>query len=298
MGKASKQFIAVGLGEVLWDLLPAGKQLGGAPANFAYHAQALGARGVVVSAVGKDELGRELLERLGACDLDVGFVALDEDHATGTVSVNVDEEGNPEYVIHEGVAWDFVPATRDLLSLAGSCDAVCFGSLAQRSPGSRETIHRFLDSTRPGCLRVFDINLRQPYFDADVIRESLERADVLKLNDEELPVVAELLSLDGPEPEVVNGLIEDFGLRAIALTRGEHGSVLHTRDEELVHAGCAVAEVVDTVGAGDCFSACLAMGLLRGEPLAEIGARANYFAGYVCSQEGAMPAMNIDCTDA
>jgi len=293
MDEAVKQCMAVGLGEVLWDLFPGGKQMGGAPANFAYHAQTLGARGAVVSAVGDDALGHELLDRLAGCGLDLEYVALNKDYPTGTVSVELDENGKPNYVIHQDVAWDFLPVTPELLALAGRCDAVCFGSLAQRSPTSHDTILRFLDATPSRCLRVFDINLRQSYFNADIVRESLRRSNVLKLNEEELPVVAELLSLSGPESTVLNQLIEGFRLKAVALTRGERGSLLRTPDDEAVHPGCPTARVIDTVGAGDCFAACIAMGLLQGDPLEEISERANRLASYVCSQQGAMPQMVI-----
>jgi len=284
------QPVIVGLGEVLWDLLPRGKQFGGAPANFAYHANTLGAKGYVVSCVGADALGDEILKRLDALGLRRDYVAVDAAHATGTVSVTLDAAGCPTYVIHENVAWDFLRPGPALLSLAAAADAVCFGSLAQRSAVSRATIRDFLAATGPDCLRIFDINLRQRYFDADTIAASLSRATVLKLNDEELPVVAELLSIAGGEEEILGELCLRFNLRLIALTKGAGGAMLFTPGRCSVQPGLPV-EVADAVGAGDAFTAALAMGMLAGLDLDVIGAHANRLARYVCSQHGATPPM-------
>lgn len=296
MSVTTSRPIAVGLGEVLWDLLPAGKQLGGAPANFAYHAQQLGAQSSVVSAVGADALGDEIAARVAALGLDVSQIARDRDHPTGTVSVKLDAAGVPEYVIHTGVAWDFIPHTAALDALAGRTDVVCFGSLAQRSPTSRQTIRAFLAATRRDhCLRVFDINLRQNYFDADIVHRSLELANVLKLNDQELPVIAKLLTLGGEEGDVVAELIKRYPLRLVALTRGDKGSSLFSRDAASHHRGYPT-KLVDTVGAGDSFTAAVAIGLLRGLPLDKINDAANRLAAYVCSQHGAMPPMPRELT--
>ncbi|MDQ1256785.1 MAG: fructokinase [Candidatus Hydrogenedentes bacterium] len=290
--------VVVGLGEVLWDLFPEGKQLGGAPANFAYHAQALGARGLAVSCVGDDELGQAIVEQLTARGLDMRYVAVDSGHPTGTVSVTLDRNGVPAYVIHTDVAWDFLPASPDLLALARRTDAVCFGTLAQRAPVTRETMIAFLDTTPAGCLRLFDINLRQSYYDVPTILRSLDFADALKLNDGELTVLKELLGLAGTERHVIDVLIRDFGLRAVALTRGDQGSLLVTQDGASEHPGCPPERIADTVGAGDCFSAAFVMGLLHSEPLDAINEKANRLAGYVCSQTGAMPIMPLALTGA
>lgn len=280
----------VGLGEVLWDMLPGGKQFGGAPANFAYHAAALGAEAYVVSCVGEDNLGCEILGRLDALGLNRDFVAVDAEHPTGTVSVEVDAEGKPDYVIHQDVAWDFVPALPGLRELAERTDAVCFGSLAQRRGVSRTTIRSFLAATPPNCLRIFDINLRQNYFDAETIAQSLELANVLKLNDEELPVVGRLLSVDGDDDAMLDTLRQRYDLKLIALTQGQQGSVLVGPDGRATHGGLSV-EVADTVGAGDAFTAVIAIGLLKGLPLATINDHANQVAGYVCGKSGATPDM-------
>ena len=278
-------FTVVGLGEILWDMLPDGKQLGGAPANFAYHAHVLGADSFVASCVGNDPLGREILERVEALGLDTGYIATDDAHPTGTVDVEVDADGKPRYVIHEDVAWDFIPAGDALLELAARADAVCFGSLCQRSKTSRETIRRFLRATRPDCLRVFDINLRQSYYNAEVMRGSLQSANVLKLNDEELPVLAGLLH--GDDSAAVMRIF-NASLDVVALTKGPQGSALITAESTSEQPGMAV-EVADTVGAGDAFTAALVMGLLRGHDLDKINASAGRLAGYVCSQPGGTP---------
>ena len=283
----------VGLGEILWDLLPAGKQLGGAPANFAYHAKALGAESCVVSCIGDDELGNGILSQLDRLGLCADHVAVDVEHPTGTVSVRLDASGRPDYVIHEPVAWDFIPPLPETLALAERADVVCFGTLAQRSPMLRTTIRNFLAATREECLRIYDINLRQYYYNMDTLTVGLEQADVLKLNDEEMPVVARLLSIEGTEDEILGTLIRRYALRLIALTKGPHGSLLVGAEGRSVHRGYP-AQVVDTVGAGDAFAAALAMGLPEGMDLDWINDRANRIACYVCSRPGATPDMTAN----
>jgi fructokinase len=287
--------IVIGLGEVLWDLLPNGKQLGGAPANFAYHAQALGADAHVVSSVGDDPLGREILAQLDRLGLPCRTVSVDPAHATGTVSVTLDGQGKPTYVIHENVAWDHIRLTPESLDLAHRAKAVCFGSLAQRNEVSRATILAFLDAVGEHCLRIFDINLRQHYYNAPIVRSSLQRTDVLKLNDEELPVLADLLGIAGSEKDVVTALLETFHLRAVALTHGPKGSVLAAAGQWSQQAAAPTA-VVDTVGAGDAFTAALAVGMLRQLSLETIHRHASRLAAYVCSQPGATPAVPEELT--
>ena len=290
MSGTTSSFEVAGLGEVLWDMLPTGRKLGGAPANFAYHARALGLKSSVVSCVGDDELGREIAKRLTGFGLGTECLAVSSQAPTGTVDVEIDPRGQPTFVIHENVAWDAIPWGVELSRLAGRIDAVCFGSLCQRSEGSRTTVRRFLAGTRTECLRVFDINLRQSYYSADVIRRSLEAANVLKLNDDELPVVARLLDLRGDEDARLVSLARTFGLRAAALTKGAHGSVLRTVTERSEHPGIAV-DVVDTVGAGDAFTASMVLGLLQGRGLGATNAMANRLGAAVCSREGATPSL-------
>jgi len=216
---------------------------------------------------------------------------VDGEHPTGTVSVELDDSGRPDFTIHLNAAWDFMQSTPGLLHLAATADAVCFGSLAQRSPVSHETIQRFIEATRPDCLRLFDINLRQAFYSEAIVRESLDLCDVLKLNDDELPVVADLLSVAGSECEVLDKLAVEFSLRAIALTRGERGSLIFTPEEKVEHPGFKPERIADTVGAGDAFTAAMTIGMLEGRELTDIAERANRVASYVCSQEGAMPAI-------
>lgn len=289
----SRPFLCIGLGEVLWDLLPTGRQLGGAPANFAYHAHALGGEGRVISRVGSDDLGRDLLQRLGGLGLSTAGVSIDPVAPTGTVSVALDPSGQPAYTIHPDVAWDFLEAGPWVLQVAAGADAVCFGTLAQRHPVARESIRRVLEATRPEALRVFDLNLRQRFWSPEVILESLEAANVLKLNDEELPVLAEVLG--GPGPGADPGAFlartaERFDLRAVALTRGARGSLLWSGGRCVDRPG-SVVEVVDTVGAGDSYTAALAMGLLVGHPPGEIVRLAHRVADHVCTRPGATPPM-------
>ena len=282
--------LIVGLGEVLWDMLPDGRQLGGAPANVAFHAAALGGRGVVASCVGDDELGGEIRRRLRDAGLDDAAVAVDPSHPTGTVTVELDAAGEPTFTIHENVAWDFVPFTDAMRELARRADAVCFGSLAQRSAVSRETIRRCLAATRPECLRICDVNLRQSYFSREVLVDSFRAADVVKLNDEELPVVAELLGLAGDGEAAMGRLLAQFSLGMVILTCGQAGSVVMT-PERTSRRPASKVDVVDSVGAGDAFTAAAAMGLLLGIDLASIHERAERVAGYVCTQPGATPAL-------
>ncbi len=289
MSTTNQTKTVVGIGELLWDLLPAGPQLGGAPANFAYHAKVLCGQGIPVSCIGNDDLGKNALALLEQHGLSKAYVAVDENRTTGTVTVTLDDAGVPSYTIHEGVAWDFVPETPALQQLAQQADAICFGSLAQRSPMTRSTIHAFLDAARPDCLKVFDINLRQAYYDEDTIRASLNQANVLKLNDEELPVLMDMLGLSGNESGVLKALIEAYSLKVIALTKGAEGALLATCDEEIDNTGMKPDAIADTVGAGDAFTAAMTAGLLYGHSLSRICKDANCLASYVCSQHGAMP---------
>jgi fructokinase len=287
---ASKPLV-IGLGELLWDLLPGGKQLGGAPANFAYHAHALGAEARVISAVGRDTLGDEALARLEKVGLETEFVLKDSAHATGTVEIELNADGQPRYTIIENVAWDFIPATPAALRLAARADAVCFGSLAQRAPVSRESIRSILHHTASECLRIFDINLRPPFFSARLVRESIECANALKLNDEELLTLAEILGCAPSEEGFIAHLFDKYAFRLIALTRGANGAMVATPHDRIDLPAEAPAPLADTVGAGDAFTAAITVGWLRGWPLAEIGAHAIALASFVCSRKGAMPDM-------
>jgi fructokinase len=283
-------FQIVGIGEVLWDLLPAGPQLGGAPANFVCHAQALSATARLISRVGDDEPGWEILARFAALGLPTDTIPVDAEAPTGTVSVEVGADGQPRFTIHESVAWDRIVASEDALAAVRRADAVCFGTLAQRTPAARLTIGTLLAATRPEALRIFDINLRPPFVDRDVITTSIAAANVLKLNEQELSVLAEIFDLDGPPARQLATLAERFSLRLVALTRGGEGSLL-LADGVLVDQAAVPTTVRDAVGAGDSFTAAVVAGLLRGWPLEQISRRASAIAAFVCSQSGATPPL-------
>lgn len=273
----------VGIGELLWDIYPGGRRLGGAPANFAYHASRLGCAGSVVSRVGDDALGREALEGLAAQGVDGGPVQVDPALPTGTVTVALDPHGHPTYAIHPDVAWDALAWTPGIAQVAAGAAAICFGTLASRGPRTLDTVRRFLAAASPGCLRIFDVNLRQDYHSPERVRAFLGLCDVLKLNEDELPLVADMCGAGGAE-----GLRRRYGLKLVALTLGSRGSELHAGGAPLVEPGAKV-EVVDTVGAGDAFTAALAAGLVQGLPLPAVHRRAARLSAYVCTQPGAMP---------
>jgi len=283
----------IGVGELLWDLLPTGRQLGGAPANFAYHAQALGADALVVSRVGTDLLGKEILEHCRTLGLRTDGIASDSTLPTGTVSVALDAHGTPAFTIHENVAWDAIQLNEAIVAEAARTDAICFGSLAQRNPVSRAAIRSALAAVPRMALRIFDINLRQQFWSREVIQESLELSNVLKLNDEELPVVAKLLGLTGNEQTQMRQLARRFKLKAMALTKGANGSSLLIGDELNSRPGSKL-RIVDTVGAGDSYTAALALGLMAGHDSETILESAHRLADFVCTQPGATPALPAD----
>ena len=288
----AKQRTVVGLGELLWDLLPSGKQLGGAPANFAYISSLFGNRGVVASRVGGDALGDAAVDRLATLNLEDHCVQRDESHATGTVGVEIDDHGQPTFTIFENVAWDHLQWTADWQMLATEADIVCFGSLAQRSADSRSTILRFLKAMREDALRIFDVNLRQNYFSREVLTDSLALANVAKLNDAELPVVLANCGLPvGLELENARELRQVFDLDLVCVTRGVNGSLLVSESDSHAHPGFKIA-VSDTIGAGDAFTAALAHHFTRGVSLAAINNIANRVGSWVASVPGAMPRIS------
>ena len=290
MNGPMKSATIVGLGEVLWDMLPSGKQLGGAPANFAYMSNVLGDRGVVASRVGSDELGREARQAMDGLGITTCYVEEDTVRPTGTVQVRVDAAGQPEFTIAEAVAWDALEWTSQWAELALRAEVLCFGSLAQRSQKSRATIRRFLEAAPPSTLRVYDVNLRHTFFTKEVLHESLQLAHVVKLNDQELPRITDLLGLGGSD-EVgrAQRLVDAYNLRLVCITRGEHGSLLVGNGQIAEHRGFKI-KVADAVGAGDAFTACLAHHYLRGASLEEINENANRLAAWVASQVGATPS--------
>ena len=283
--------VIAGIGEVLWDVYPDGAHFGGAPANFACHASSLGAEAWMVSAVGADELGDRALAALREHGVECGCVSCDARHATGRVLVTLNAASQASYEFAADTAWDHLAWSDDIAALAGRCAAVCFGTLGQRSPGSRDTIRRFVEATPRAALRVFDVNLRQRFYDRETIDTSLQIASALKLNDEELPIVAELCGIHATPPrEMLIELMSRYELRLAALTRGPRGSLLLAASEEDECPAPSTA-VVDTVGAGDSFTAAMTLGLLAGWELRRVNEHANRVAAYVCSCAGATPSL-------
>jgi fructokinase len=285
--------VIVGLGEVLWDVFPDGPRFGGAPANFTSTAAALapGECDVhMISAVGRDDLGRRALELLQRRGVNTSCVAV-VDRPTGQVLVRLDAAGQPSYEISEGAAWDNIEWTHQLRQVATTAEAVCFGTLGQRSETSRRTIQRFVEATPENCLRVFDVNLRPPSWTEEIVLRSLELANVVKLNDAELAELAPVLDLSGTLDDMLSHLIRRFSLRVVALTRGEDGALLVSASGESSDLPSQPTAVADTVGAGDAYTAALAIGLLRGHSIETINAWAIRVAAFVCSQAGATPAL-------
>lgn len=286
--------IIVGMGEALWDCLPEGRKLGGAPANFAYHVGQFGWKTVVVSAIGNDPLGDEILERLADVNLEHKIVRVP--FPTGTVQVTLSGDGIPAYEICENVAWDNIPWSDELEALAKRTKAVCFGSLAQRNPVSRNTILRFLGTMDADTERIYDINLRQSFYSLEVIEESLKRATILKLNDEEIEVVKALLQITGEPEDVCRQLIAKYeSLRMVIVTCGATGSYVFTADETS-WVDTPKVTVADTVGAGDSFTATFAANILKGKSVKEAHKLAVQVSAFVCTQNGAMPVLPAEFT--
>jgi fructokinase len=283
--------LIVGMGEALWDVLPEGKKIGGAPANFAYHVSQFGLNSRVVSAVGDDKLGEEILENFKAKNLNMCISQVP--YPTGTVLVELDEEGVPQYEIKENVAWDNIPYTDELKEIARHTKAVCFGSLAQRSIVSRTTINDFINDIpeENDALKVFDINLRQSFYTKDIIRNSIKQCNILKINDEELVAVSRLFGYPGIDLQDKCWLIlGKYNLKMLILTCGINGSYVFTPGN-FSFQETPVVEVADTVGAGDSFTAAFIASILNGKSVAEAHERAVKVSAYVCTQNGAMPQL-------
>ena len=284
----------VGMGEALWDVLPEGKKIGGAPANFAYHVSQFGFNSRVVSAVGDDKLGNEILENFSEKNLN--FMIEKFPYPTGTVQVTLDDEGVPCYDIKEGVAWDNIPFTPALEELAKQTRAVCFGSLAQRSVVSRETINCFLDAMPDdeGCLRIFDINLRQNFYTKEILCNSMERCNILKINDEELVTVSRMFGYPGIDlQDKCWILLAKYNLKMLILTCGVNGSYVFTPGE-ISFVETPKVEVADTVGAGDSFTATFVAAILKGKKVSDAHKLAVEASAYVCTQNGAMPIFPLE----
>ena len=281
-----KRYI-VGLGEALWDVLPEGKKLGGAPANFAYHAAQFGLDTIAISALGEDKLAEETIEALNEHNLN--YLMPRVPYPTGTVQVTLTGDGIPTYDIKENVAWDNIPLTDEMLEIAKNARAVCFGSLAQRNVVSRENIHKFLDATPKDCVKIFDINLRQQFYTKEVIKESLKRCNILKINDEELVLIGRMFGYPGLDIENKCWLIlGKYNLDMLVLTCGTNGSYVFTPGQMSFQETPKV-EVADTVGAGDSFTGSFVGSILNGKPVPEAHKTAVQVSAFVCTQNGAMP---------
>ena len=303
--------LILGIGELLWDIVPDGMRLGGAPANFAVMAGRLGNHAAILSRIGRDDLGRQAIDRLDPMPVETGFLQVDQLHETGRVPVSLDG-GEPHYTIHEPAAWDFLELSDEWIQLAARADAICFGSLAQRNRQARQTIQTLAAEASAKCIRVFDVNLRAPFYSAEVLQESLELATAVKMNDVEAPLVLDLLDLAIEEapvtgetlstPEYLRAaaerLLAEFpSLQLVAATRGSRGSLLVTRDEWNEHPGFPV-KVADGIGAGDAFTAAMTHYMLRGADLATLNEAGNRWGGWMASQSGAMPALPDSVRDA
>lgn len=290
MNNPIKKYTVAGMGEVLWDMLPTGKVLGGAPVNFAYHAAQLGAVGVAISAVGDDDLGREIRNTVDEKGIK-NCIAVNM-YPTSTVGVTL-KEGKPEYTIYENVAWDFIELLPEAIEVLKETDAVCFGTLAQRSSISHQAIMRALELVPDNCLKVYDINLRQNYYNKELIHKSLSIANIFKINDDEVEIFKRLFELEGTETDVCKKIKDTYSLGYLALTKGESGSYLFG-NEEVSFVPTPIVTVEDTVGAGDSFTSAMVMGILNQKPLKEIHHKAVELSAFVCTQKGATPPLPFE----
>lgn len=290
-----KNFV-VGMGEALWDVLPEGKKIGGAPANFAYHVTQFGLPGCVVSAVGDDSLGQEIIDNFSAMNLSQLIEVVP--YPTGTVQVEIDPAGVPQYNIRENVAWDNIPYTDSLDALARQTKAFCFGSLAQRNVVSRQTIASFLEAMprEQDSLIVFDVNLRQGFYTKEILTDSMERCNVLKINDEELVAVSRMFGYPGIDlQDKCWILLGKYNLDVLILTCGINGSYVFTPGK-VSYQPTPQVNVADTVGAGDSFTAAFIAGILRGRTIEQAHRKAVEVSAYVCTQQGAMPKLPDNLT--
>lgn len=278
----------VGVGELLWDVFPHGKVLGGAPANFAYHVSQFGFNGYAVSAIGDDLLGKEILSSLEEKQLN--YLVETVDFPTGTVQVTLNQVGVPEYEITENVAWDNIPFSAKTSNLAKNAQTICFGSLAQRNSVSKNTIKKFLENMPADSLKIFDINLRQHFYSKELLHESLTMANMLKINDEEVIKVTELFGWTGEEQDICNKLLKDYGLDIVILTKGTDGSFVFT-PRQASYQPTPKVHVADTVGAGDSFTGAFVAGYLHGDRIEDAHQLAVEVSAYVCTQHGAMPKL-------
>jgi len=282
--------LVIGVGELLWDILPGEKKMGGAPANFAYHVQQLGIESYVISAVGNDDLGNKLLKKMEEAGLN--YDVQRTKYPTGTVNVTLDGKGIPQYEICEPVAWDFIDMKSEWEAIAKNASAICYGSLAQRDSVSHNSIRQIVNFVSDKAYKAFDINLRQNFYSKSLIEESLCMCNIFKINEEEMEVVSRMFGIKGTQNEICRKLISDYSLKMLALTCGSEGSYLYT-DTRRSFKETPKVKVADTVGAGDSFTAAIIAGLLSGKTLEEIHELAVKLSAFVCTKDGAMPKYSV-----
>lgn len=290
-----KNFTIAGIGELLWDIFKNEKKIGGAPANFAYHVSALGHNGIIISRIGNDKIGREAIDLLEELNLNTGYIQIDNNKPTGTVVVEMDDNNQPDYIIKEHVAWDFLDWSEKFNDFLISIDAICFGTLAQRNEITRQTILKFLKMANNKAVKILDINLRQNFYNKQIISESLKLADILKLNTGELEVLSKMHQINQKysEKDLCRFLIDRYGLNLMCLTKGEEGSLII--NENSYHESPAFPyEVVDRVGAGDSFTAAMIIQYLKGSALSDISEYANKLASWVTSKKGGTPVYDSE----
>lgn len=283
--------VIAGIGEILFDVFNDSEELGGAPINFAYHVNRLGAQGYAISTIGDDPRGKKALAELKLRQLSTECITVSNEYQTGYVQAYLDEAGVATYEFPDDIAWDHLTLNSRAKELASQVDAVCFGSLVQRSEGSRKTLMDFLAMVPEKAVKVFDLNLRQNFYSLEVVLQSLNHSDILKLNDDELPVLMKMLEVQGDEQSALQQIVEKHDLRLAALTRGGNGSLLVSSNTVADHPGVKTEKIADTIGAGDAFTAATVIGLLKGYDLETVNEKANRVAAWVCSEKGAMPMM-------
>ena len=284
-----KKYKVAGFGEVLWDIYPGGKTLGGAPSNFAIHSHQLGADSFLISSVGDDKLGKEAQRLLFDFGLDTSGIQVNKYFSTGRVEVNLDEMGTPSYKIDEESAWDFIRFEENLKKICKLIDCICYGTLVQRNSNSKRTLIEILDSTSLNCLKVFDVNFRQKFYNKEIIESSLKRADIVKMNQLEFYQIANLFFISKEWEKGIISLIKEFDLKLVILTLGENGSILATKNDYIIHTPKNKVNVLSSVGAGDAYTASVVMGWLNKKPLNEIILEATNLASHVCGFMGAIP---------
>ena len=284
-----KKYQVAGFGEVLWDIYPEAKTLGGAPSNFAIHSQELGANSFLISCIGDDSLGKDAQTLLNDFDLNTSGIQVNKYFPTGRVVVNLDQMGNASYKIDEESAWDHIIFDDNIRNICQFLDAVCFGTLAQRSSNSKKALKKILDSTPLNCLKVFDVNFRQEFYNIEIIKLSLERADIVKMNQFEFYQIANIVFISQEWKKGALSLIHEFDLKLVIITLGENGSIMATKNDYIVHTPKNKVNVVSTVGAGDAYTASVVFGWLNKKPLNEIVIEASNLASHVCGFMGAIP---------